>query len=249
MQPILVLETSGASLGVALISDRGVLFEENVSEGLIHGRALAPLMERALASQGLKAAGLGALGVSLGPGSWTGLRIGISAAKTFAWAARVPLVCVPSFEALAAGAGLREPDARNILTLRDARSEGFFAALFDVTAGAPRRLMNECVLKPEELVPAVKQMQNSSKLSEIAVCGDEKCLALIAEESARNGWRLINGLQHISAGDTARRALARWLSGVGVLKSAQEIHWLGPLYLRASDPELKLSRTAASEAH
>ena len=248
MLPILVLETSGASLGVALISDRGVLFEENVSEGLIHGRALAPLMGQALASAGLKAAELAAVGVSLGPGSWTGLRIGISAAKTFAWAAHVPLICVPSFEALAAGAAHREPGepgVSTVLTLRDARSEGFFAALFDVTAGEPRRLMNECVLQLDALIPAVAALQKAAGRFEILVCGDEKCLKSIESDCARHGWRTLKDSQHISAGDTARRALARWLSGMGVLKSAAEIHRLGPLYLRASDPELKLSRSQA----
>src|SRR5438552_13744577 len=106
---LLALETSGNSLGVALHTDLGIVFEENVIEGMIHGRALAPLMKKALESHNLKPAGLSAVAVSLGPGSWTGLRIGISAAKAFAWAAGIPLVTVPSFEALALEASERRP--------------------------------------------------------------------------------------------------------------------------------------------
>src|SRR2546430_2217604 len=107
---------------------------------MIHGRALAPLMDEALKFAGVTPAELAAVAVSIGPGSWTGLRIGISAAKTFAWAAKIPLVAVPSFEALALQASphhLTTSSPHHVLTLRDARSEGFFCALFDVTNAEP----------------------------------------------------------------------------------------------------------------
>ncbi len=215
---------------MALISDAGVLFEENVTEGMVHGRALVPLMQSALASRGLKPAELGALAVSLGPGSWTGLRIGIAAAKAFAWAAGVPLVGVPSFEALALEAG------GTVLTVRDARSEGFFAAIIDVTGGAPKRLLSECVLKPAELMEAVLKFERPV----LNVCGDEKCLTILSPAIEKNGWTTRPELRHIPARAVAKCGWRRWQNGDDVLRGAAEIHKLGPLYLRASDPELKL---------
>jgi tRNA threonylcarbamoyladenosine biosynthesis protein TsaB len=233
LRPLLALETSGNSLGVALISDEGVLFEENVTEGMIHGRALVPLMQSALTSRGLRSSELSAVAVSLGPGSWTGLRIGIAAAKAFAWAAGVPLVGVPSFEALALEAG------GTVLTVRDARSEGFFAAIFAVTDGEPKRLLSECVLKAPEVVEAARSL-NPARLN---VCGDEKCLAQLAPDIAANGWLVKPELQHIPARAVAQCAWRRVQSGEGIMREAAEKHKLAPLYLRASDPELKLNKT------
>ncbi len=236
-RPLLAIETSGNSLGVAMYFRGGVVFDENVTEGMIHGRALAPLMKAALASQNIRAADLGAVAVSLGPGSWTGLRIGISAAKAFAWASKIPVVCVSSFEALAMEAC---GSAKNgtIMTLRDARSEGFFAAIIDVTDGAPKRLLEECVLKPADVIDAAKRLS----LVSLKVCGDEKCLTQISAEIVANGWTALPELQHIPARAVALCGWRRLQTGEGVSRTAAEIHKVGPLYLRASDPELKLKK-------
>ena len=250
-RPILALETSGNSLGVALHLSGSVVFEENVTEGMIHGRALVPLMKMALASQNLKPADLSAVAVSQGPGSWTGLRIGIAAAKAFAWAAGIPVVCVPSFEALALEASdviLKRngcgPKSSTIMTLRDARSEGFFAAIIEVTDGVPERLLKECVLHSADVVEAAKQCGKMA----LHVCGDEKCLAQLDAEMNANGWMPLPDLTHIPARAVAKCGWRRFKNGAGVARTTAEIHALGPLYLRASDPELKLKKAVPSVA-
>src|SRR4051794_25579185 len=96
MHPVLALETSGKYVGVAIRAESGLLFSENVTAGAVHGKALAPLIDKALNACSLRPAELEAVAVSLGPGSWTGLRIGLSAAKAFAWAARIAALGVPS---------------------------------------------------------------------------------------------------------------------------------------------------------
>ena len=249
-RPLLALETSGNSLGVALHADGGVVFEENVTEGMIHGRALVPLMKMALASRNLKPADLCAVAVSQGPGSWTGLRIGIAAAKAFAWAAGIPVVCVPSFEALAIEASAvilkrngGEPTSSTVMTLRDARSEGFFAAIIEVTDGVPKRLLEECVLHSADVVEAAK---HCGKMA-LHVCGDEKCLAQIAAEMNANGWTPLADLKHIPARAVATCGWRRFENGTDIARTAAEIHALGPLYLRASDPELKLKKVLSAE--
>jgi len=240
-RPLLALETSGNSLGVALHTRAGIVFNENVTEGMIHGRALVPLMKSALESQSIRAEDLGAVAVSQGPGSWTGLRIGIAAAKAFAYASGIPVVCVPSFEALALEAcGTTGSGA--VLTLRDARSEGFFAAIIDVTNGAPTRLLEECVLKPEDVLVAAKHSARAG----LIVCGDEKCLTTLALECEANGWTLRPDLMHIPARAVAVCGWRRFREGLGVARTAAEIHKIGPLYLRASDPELKLKKSPAA---
>ena len=240
MPPLLALETSGGSLGVAVRAESGLLFEENVTAGAIHGKALAPLILKALAEARLKPSELGATAVSLGPGSWTGLRIGISAAKALAWGGGLTLVGVPSFEALALDAARRAPGHARLL-LRNARSEGFFLALFSETLSPPQRWIEESVLRPEAVAGAVEQTLRAHGGVPLAVCGDQVCLEALAGAAQKNGWLIIDDCQHVSAGAVAECGWQRFAGGEG-LKSAAAIHKLAPLYLRASDPELKLAR-------
>lgn len=244
LSPLLAIETSGKSLGVALRTAGGLAFEENVQAGAIHGKALAPLIQKALKQVNLKPAQLGAVAVSLGPGSWTGLRIGLSAAKALAWGAGVPLVGIPSFEALALDASKHAPQNAR-LTLRDARSEGFFLALFSETSPRAERWIAESVLKPADVLSAVRTEIARHPNIPLALCGDAVCLDALAAVSQEQNWTLLRGCEHISAASVAECGWQKLQRGE-VLRDTAAIHKLAPLYLRASDPELKLERKQTS---
>ncbi|MGD0091653.1 MAG: tRNA (adenosine(37)-N6)-threonylcarbamoyltransferase complex dimerization subunit type 1 TsaB [Planctomycetota bacterium] len=243
MRPLLALETSGGSLGVALRTESGLLFEENAAAGAWHGKALAPLLLKALSSCQLKPAELEAVAISLGPGSWTGLRIGLSAAKALAWGAKLALLGVPSFEALAWDAARSAPGQARLL-VRDAQSEGLFLALFSETQNPPQRWIEESVLKLPDAVAAVERELRKHRGASVAVCGDRVCLEALAPAAEKHGWRVLDACRHVSAGAVAECGWQRLLRGAG-LRTAAEIHKLAPLYLRASDPELKLARRGA----
>ena len=238
MRPLLAIETSGPSLGVALRGEAGLLFSENVTAGSIHGRALLPLIEKALSAHGLKPRGLEAVAVSLGPGSWTGLRIGISAAKALAWGAQIGIVGVPSFEALARDAAARAPDHAR-LTLRDGRNGWQFCALFGETSPAPERWIAEGVLEHAELLGKVDAALAAHPRVPVALCGDAVSLQALAADAAARNWTVLHGCEHISAASLAECGWQRLLRGE-VERTTAGIHRLAPLYLRASGPELKL---------
>jgi len=238
--PLLAIETSGKSLGVALRTESGLAFEENVQAGAVHGKSLAPLIRKALESQRLKAAQLGGIAVSLGPGSWTGLRIGLSAAKALAWGAGVPLIGVPSFDALARDASRHAPNHAR-LVLRDARSEGFFLALFSERSPHAERWIPESVLKVPALLAEVESTLPRHGDVPLALCGDGVCLDALAGTAQQLGWTLLRGCEHISAAAVAECGWDKLVRGE-VLRETSAIHALAPLYLRASDPELKLGR-------
>jgi tRNA threonylcarbamoyladenosine biosynthesis protein TsaB len=108
---ILAIETSGKVGGVALCIGEETpgapfitLFERSFTEGLLHGRELAPAVKAALDETRLAPEGLDLIAVSHGPGSYTGLRVGIAFAKTFAWSVKRPLVGVDSLAAMAENA-------------------------------------------------------------------------------------------------------------------------------------------------
>ena len=230
-------------------AESGLLFSENVAAGAAHGRSLAPLIDKALNACNLRPANLEATAVSLGPGSWTGLRIGLSTAKAFAWGARIGILGVPSFEALAQEASARAPGQAR-LTLRDARISGCFCALFSETSAPAERWITECVLGYSELLNAVDATVREHPGVPIAVCGDDVCLNALETAAAARGWTLLRGCEHISAASLAACAWARLRNGEGSSDPAT-IHKLAPLYLRASSPEVKLqeAQRRARDAH
>jgi len=231
-------------MSVAVWSAEGLLAQKRAEEGARHGTALASLLSAILEETGLKPNGLSAIGVSLGPGSWTGLRIGLAAGKAMAWGAGRGLVGVPSFEALALAAlrSTRKTAGRRIVvTVRNAYSEGLFAGVFEETDGVPHRLEEECVLRSEELFPRVRGVLQGRRDRAVLFCGDAVCLERLREPAGIEGWRLLDDLSEVPAEALARCAWVRMQAGA-VLRSEAEIHGARPMYLRASDPELKLQR-------
>src|SRR5829696_4340229 len=106
----LLLETSSRGPLAALAEGERVVASRRLDETRRNARDLAPAVAELLAGRGLKARDLGGVIVGLGPGSYTGLRVGVMTAKTLAYAVGCPLVGVPTFHVLArqAGGGLVE---------------------------------------------------------------------------------------------------------------------------------------------
>jgi tRNA threonylcarbamoyladenosine biosynthesis protein TsaB len=101
--PTLLLETSGSGGFAALAKADAVLAERALDAGRGQGRDLALAVRELLDAHALAAKNLAAVAVSTGPGSYTGLRVGLASAKALAYAANVPLIAVPTFAAIAVG--------------------------------------------------------------------------------------------------------------------------------------------------
>ncbi len=252
---ILALETSGREVSVALWGPDGLIQEAQADKGSRHGAALAPMVRSILEGHGLKVSDLEAIAVSVGPGSWTGLRIGLAAAKAMAWGAGSGLILVPSLEALAHSAiGKVGPLGQRafVLTVRNAYSEGVYPAFFafDETSGVPQRLISECVFRPKELFEALNRVFENlgqgalSDASPGVLCGDQACLMngdANLQEHLPGHWSVVGDTDEIPASVLAKLAWDRLQAG-DVLRTPAEIHAAAPMYLRRSDPELKLER-------
>lgn len=107
MATILNIETSSKICSVAISKDGVVDYQLEDTEGMQHAVRLAPFIEKCLAHLERKGEKLDAVAVSLGPGSYTGLRIGLSAAKGLAFGLGLPLIGVPTLEILAVKAMFR----------------------------------------------------------------------------------------------------------------------------------------------
>jgi tRNA threonylcarbamoyladenosine biosynthesis protein TsaB len=149
-KPVLALDTSTSALCVAVAGNGRVLADARSIVERSHSVLAVPMVKDALASAGVTKEQLGGIAVGCGPGSYTGVRIAVTIAKTLAWAWGVPLAGVSSLEALALGAapGDAGPDAGSarewIVPLMDARRGQVYTALFESGgSGGWRRLTGD----------------------------------------------------------------------------------------------------------
>lgn len=132
---VLAIETSTDRAVLAVAVDGGRLWAAATDAGRRHGRDLLPRLEKLLASAGLAAGDLGAIAVGLGPGSYTGLRVGVTAAKTLAYVTGADLVGFDSLHAIGRDAPAA---ALRVSVIADAqRGDVYVADLARAEPGAP----------------------------------------------------------------------------------------------------------------
>jgi len=147
----LALESSAKAASAALFEDGKFLGQTIQTDGLTHSRTLMPMAEFLLKNTEHTVKDLGLVAVAHGPGSFTGLRIGMAAAKGLAWGLQIPAVGVSTLEAMAFGG----PDAEGsmLCCAMDARRNQVYNALFEVRGGKPVRLCPDRAISVAELEP------------------------------------------------------------------------------------------------
>lgn len=123
----LAIETSGRVGSVALVEAGGVLAEDAFPHGLQHAAEIIPRIDRLCRERGRTPADLREIYVSAGPGSFTGLRIGVTLAKTLAFATGARIVAVPTASVLVQNA---PPEAMHVIIVLDAKRDQIFTARF-----------------------------------------------------------------------------------------------------------------------
>lgn len=121
------IETANAPLSVTVVKDGKVVAEVVQNIKLTHSAGAMPAVEAILAKAGVKPAEVDAIAVSEGPGSYTGVRIGVTLAKTLAWTLKKPLIGVSSLKVLAANVSLYDG---LICPLFDARRNNVYTAVY-----------------------------------------------------------------------------------------------------------------------
>lgn len=133
MNTFLAIETATSVCSVALLHNGKVLSSRSTREGYAHAELLAVFIQEVTAASGVPLAELDAVLVSGGPGSYTGLRIGVSTAKGICWSLDKPLIAIPTLLAMAAGGKLRCESTSSLLLcpMIDARRMEVYTATFD----------------------------------------------------------------------------------------------------------------------
>ncbi len=137
---LLTFETSAKAASVALFEGEKLLGESYQNTGLTHSQTLMVMAENLLKECGHTPQDVEAVAVAEGPGSFTGVRIGVAAAKGFAWGAEIPCYGVSTLEAMALGLGIWQG---YVCPVMDARRSQVYNALFYVNQGELRRVTGD----------------------------------------------------------------------------------------------------------
>ena len=233
---ILALESSATAASVALCEDERLIAQSFRDTGLTHSQTLLPMIEELLAHCSLAVSDLDLIAVAAGPGSFTGLRIGVAAAKGLAWAAELPCVGCSTLEAMAWNLAGFDGE---ICTAMDARRHQVYNARFRAENGRIVRLTEDRAISLEDLVEECRDTGNvQTVLGDGAkLCFDALTVAGIAAKLAPPN------LRQQTAWGVARLGLELARAGKTVSPAA-----LVPVYHRLSQAEReRLAREKAGE--
>lgn len=166
---ILALESSAVAASAALCEDEMLLGQTYLHTGLTHSQTLLPMAAGLLEQCDLKPQNLDLIAVAAGPGSFTGLRIGVAAAKGLAWAAELPCAGCSTLEAMAWSlAGFQG----EVCAAMDARRHQVYNARFQVNGTAPHRLTPDRAIALADLV---KELEGTSVPQIVVGDGAQLC--------------------------------------------------------------------------
>ena len=152
---ILAFETSAKAASVALHDGQKLLGESYQNTGLTHSQTLMVMAEDVLKQCGKTAADVTAVAVAEGPGSFTGVRIGVAAAKGFAWGAELPCYGISTLEAMAESLGIYQG---YVCPVMDARRAQVYNSLFYVNQGTITRVTSDRAIALADLGAELKNL-------------------------------------------------------------------------------------------
>jgi tRNA threonylcarbamoyladenosine biosynthesis protein TsaB len=214
---VLALDSSGAACSVALVDGDTVLAHRFRAMARGHAEVLMPMLRDAMAEAAVGFASLGLIAATVGPGSFTGIRVGLAAARGLALASGLPAVGITAFAAVAAAVEPAvEATGAAVVVAIDSRRAELFVQIFagGIAAGPP------AAVAPADLAALVPA-------GRLVLAGDGAARAAAALTAAGRD-ALVSGVAVLDARDVARVALSHPGDG-GALR---------PLYLRAPDVTL-----------
>jgi tRNA threonylcarbamoyladenosine biosynthesis protein TsaB len=228
---ILGIESAGTQVGCAVGGHEGVLASAHAGRGRRHAEALAPQIDFVRRQAGIELSEVGAVAVDVGPGLFTGLRVGIATAVALAQGLGVPMIPVPSLDLMAFPARWT---TRLIVPALDARRGELFTALFRKVPGGIQRVRDANVCTPDELSAELEALDEPALLlGDGALRHAEEFVGLKSIEMAEQG------LANPSARSLVQLAHAR------AMREEFVQPWeLEPVYLRQPDAQINWATRA-----
>lgn len=252
---MIAIDTSTSSMTVAVTEGLQLLGSKSSFAERNHSRYLVPSMQELLQSLRLSPQQLEAVAVGAGPGSYTGVRIGISVAKTVAWSLNIPIYTVSSLEAMALGGrekyinGTATSSGEWIIPLVDARRGQVFTGLYagrgacasglDCLIADGIRLMEQWVEELHRYASTCDQVPSRILfVGEADKFAEEARKLEVALQGKIDGIDVFN--HQIDAFDVARLAYPLWHAGKN-----SDVHHIVPNYTQLPEAEVKLQSRLA----
>lgn len=236
---VLVTDTSSQALTVALRT--GTFFESRTLEGrsIQHSERLVPTIMELCKDAGITTKDIELFACTRGPGSFTGLRIGMAALKGMAWASGKPLVSVSTMEACAQCVPYFDGA---VVTAQDAKKQRWYLAAFERTSQdpkeAPKRLMDDTDGNVEDLRTALEPY------SRILVAGpDSTAFAPVLRQAFPDKTVFTDPFSGLGISKALMECALRQYEAKGADDIGQ-----GPVYIRKSDAEAELEKRLNAEA-
>ena len=221
---LLAFETSAKAASVALFEDGNLLAEQYQNTGLTHSQTLMVMAEQMLSQCNLTAQDVNAVAVANGPGSFTGVRIGVAAAKGFAWGAQIPSYGVSTLESMAMGLGIYDGF---VCPVMDARRQQVYNTIFYMDKGKMIRQTPDRAIALSDLGEELKKLAQGLP---VFLVGDGSILCYnTLKDVVPNLILPPEGRMHQRAVGVGLAALAQ--------KNADDPATLVPNYLRLSQAE------------
>lgn len=204
----------------------GLITEVRINVKATHSERLMTAIDHALKQSGLTLHDIDVFGVATGPGSFTGLRIGLSTVKGFSYATGKPVVSIPTLEALA----WNFPFSRHpVCVMLDARKKEVYAAVFEWKKSGFERMIDERSVRPAELLDSLKEP--------VIFSGEGSLLykQVIVDKAGENALFAPPQCMLPSPSNVAYLGIRKALN-----KEFSDPVSLVPLYIRRSEAEIKL---------
>ena len=162
---ILAVETTGPECSVALIDENGNTFSECSGDVMSHLENLIPMTEQLLTENGIKKSEISAVAASIGPGSFTGIRIGVTTARTLSQALAVPAVSVPTLDSFR----MKCDGTSLVVPVFNARRGQVYGAVFDENG---EDILKPCPCMLTDVFKSLKRYSGNMKCSSVTFYGD-----------------------------------------------------------------------------
>lgn len=226
---VLGIESSTPVASVAVVSDEGLKGEITLNIGLTHSEQLLPLIDDLLCQSRLALKDIEGIAVAGGPGSFTGLRIGMAIAKGLAQGSKIPLISVPTLRALA-----YNYLGTNALVspMMNARKQEIYTSLYRFSSQKVEQLVADCAVSPQQWADTLIEYNQP-----VVLAGDGASVY-------KDNWQSQLGEQAVilpSVLSISRAATIAWLGREELLAGrSDDLYNLKPVYIRLAEAQVKL---------
>lgn len=219
---LLGIETSGFVGNIAICDGNKVVARKSYGKNFSHGKEIISSLESLFNEIKWEASDIDLIAVSTGPGSYTGLRVGVTCAKTLAYGLGKPVIDVPTLDVLVEN--VKDRNSKTICPVLDAKRKSVYACVYERCSNENRKTTDFLIISPDSLIEILPEstLIFGDGIAPYREIFRQKNLTIVEDDK----------LGIADAADIARLGMKRYEQGIRC-----EINALAPLYLRKSEAE------------